>query len=708
MNFKAEKKYFVKNGKPYFLISGEIHYFRLNPRLWKKHLTLLKQAGANTASTYIPWDWHEYQEGKFDFTGQTNPARNLIKFIKLCRKLGLDLIVKPGPYILAEYTNQGLPDWLLKKCSKNAFALDERGNVISPDLMSYMSDEFLNYTFLWYDNIMPVIAQYQESSGGPIIMMQVCNEVGVFQWLSGRIDYGDSVLKLYKEFISEKYKSIEKLNSVYGTEYLSFDEIKPPAGKIEKEHQYCAYFDFHLFYRHYYSTYLDTLIKRIKTYGIDIQLFHNIPGWIYGNASELPMLVTTYEEIMRTRTDIVFGLDHIPEFFSFRNAHSDLACNKILGALQPHGPVWAAEFQCGTREHQVKSYAKDLEAFYFASLAHGLKGFNYYMFSQGINPQSKGYYGRTFYYQTSVDAEAKKTRLYDAVKNVNGFILKEKEELLLSEIRADICVGLYKPYFYTELTNSQMLKDKRLDVTKLGLTYDPRFIREEILFNGLLRSLQTLNFNYDIKDLESSSVQELLKYKQLWVVTTELMDSATQKLLVDYTKSGGHLIIYPTIPTKDLYLNECSFLKDELDISFSKSQSPNKVKVLGIENLFTNFKEKLVFDIKEKFVIAKSENGESVGIHLKVGDGFLTALGFAFGYSTDEHLILVEKIISLDKLKREAKVSDPDVQFVIRRGKKYLYLFLLNYHNEEKRFTVNSKNYLLKPFSVKIIKQKKH
>ena len=141
MSFSASKGYFVKNGKPVFIISGEIHYFRLDPKLWEKHLTLLKQSGANTTSTYIPWDWHEYEENKFDFTGETNPTRNLIRYIKLCKRVGLDLIVKPGPYILAEYENQGLPEWLINKISKSAHALDENENVISPDLMSYMSDE---------------------------------------------------------------------------------------------------------------------------------------------------------------------------------------------------------------------------------------------------------------------------------------------------------------------------------------------------------------------------------------------------------------------------------------------------------------------------------------------------------------------------------------------------------------------------------------
>lgn len=699
MSFAASKGYFKKNDKPHFVISGEIHYFRLDSKLWEKHLKLLKKSGANTTSTYIPWDWHEYEEGKFDFTGETHPSKNLIKYIKLCKKIGLDLIVKPGPYILAEYEGQGLPFWFLKKANKNTFALDEKGSIISADLMSYMADEYLKYTFLWYDKIMPIIAQYQQSNNGPIIMMQVCNEVGVFQWLSGKIDYNNSVINLYKQFLKEKYQTINKLNKIYGTKYSSFKKISAPTGIIENRQNYCAYYDFHLFYRHYYALYLDTLSKKIRSLGVNIQLTHNIPGWIYGNAAELPMLISTYEEIMRTREDIVFGLDHIPEFVSFRNAHSDLACNKILKAMQPYGPVWAAEFQAGTREHQVRSDAKDLTTFYFNSIAHGLQGFNYYMFSQGVNPDGKGFYGKTFYYQTPLNSKATKSELYFGIEKVNEFINKEKENLLLSEAKSDICVALYKPYFYTELTTSQMLKEKRLDVSKLGLSIDPRFLREEILFNGILRSMQALNFNYDINDLENVSVDTLLRYKQLWVVSTEYMDKCTQQLLAAYVKKGGHLVIYPVIPVYDLYLNSCEILKNELKIDFTFSESPNKIDAYDIKNIFTVFNKKQVFENKNSTVIATTNNNEACAIEKRLDRGRVTALGFAFGYTTDEHLDLIEKILSRDKIKRQAEVSDPDIQFIIRKNKKKSYLFLMNYFNERKTFMVNSKKIKMEPFS---------
>lgn len=716
MKKQYSEKYFIKKGKPYFLISGEVHYFRINPKLWRNHLRLLKQSGADTVSTYIPWDWHEIEEAQFDFEGKTNPARNLIRFIKLCQEEKLDMIVKPGPYILAEYENQGLPSWLLKKLSKNAFAIDENGNIISTDLVSYLSDEFLEYTFKWYDKVMPIVRDNQIENNGPIKMMQVCNEIGVFQWLSGKSDYNHKVINLFKEFLIDKYKTIENLNAVYSSYYKSFDELKAPSGKIKTKIDYCAYYDFHIFFRKYYDQYISILKNKIRSFDITIQLTHNIPGWIYGNASELPMLISTYSEIMKNHPDIIFGLDHIPEFVSFRNAHSDLACNKILEAMQPEAPVWAAEFQAGTREHQVKAYAKELESFYIASLAHGMKGFNYYMFSQGINPDEKGFYGKTFYFQTALDAASNKLGLYDSIKKVNHFIRKEEKDLSLTRTNSEICVGFYKPYFYTELISSQLLKEKKLNVEQLGLYIDPRFLREEILFNGLLRGLQTLNYNYDVIDLERADLKKMLDYKQLWIVSTEFMDAETQKLLSEYVSLGGSLILYPAIPTFDLYLNKCEILKNNFEIEFVTKISSNKVSAFKINDIFTSFNKKQIYEKHNATAVAFTKENDVCGIRKKIGKGEFIVLGFAFGYTSDEHLRLIEKLVKLNKIRKELEVSDEDIQFVLRENDKIRYIFFLNYHNEQKTFTykklsdkgrMRPKKISLSPFSYKIIKERK-
>jgi beta-galactosidase len=704
MSFSATGKSFTRNGKPYYLISGEIHYFRLDPSLWEKHLRLLKESGANTTSTYIPWDWHEYEEGKFDFSGETDRARDLKTYILLCQQAGLDLIVKPGPYILAEYEAHGLPGWMLNRCSRAALATDEHGMVISPDIISYMSEEFLHFTRLWYDTIMPIIAEHQHGRGGPITMMQVCNEVGVFQWLSGRVDYNPCVIDLYRRFLRDMYGSVEQLNTRYQTCYSSFAAAVPPRGVITTKSEYARYVDFHLFYRHYFARYLDTLAKSIRSYGIDLQLTHNVPGWIFGNAAELPMLIGTYAEVLKDHQEFLFGMDHIPEFASFRNAHSDLAANKILAALQPHGPVWAAEFQSGTREHQVKNDPVDMELFYFASLAHGLRGFNYYAFSQGVNPPGKGVFGKTFYFQTPLDVSANESELYSVAQTFAGFINKHQDELLASEPKANICAGLYKPYFNTELTTSQLLKERRIHVETLGLYLDPRYVREEVFFNGLLRGLQTININYDVHDLETAALDELLRYTQLWVTTTESMDAVTQAALADYVKAGGHLVIYPAIPTLDNYLNPCTVLRDALQLRVTKSDSPNKVRAFGIDDVYTAMREKQTFEVTDEEVVATTAAGGVCGVRKRAGKGWVVALGFVFGYSTDDHLRLYEHILGLDAIERDVDVSDPDIQFVLRRGKKHSFLFLLNYHNQRKTFTAMGRRHTLRPFGYKVVR----
>jgi len=329
------------------------------------------------------------------------------------------------------------------------------------------------------------------------------------------------------------------------------------------------------------------------------------------------------------------------------------------------------------------------------------------MFSQGINPAGKGYYGKTFYFQTPLNADGVPSPLYSVTKKIGTYIRREKEELLLSTSTAHIGIGFYKPYFHTEVTTSQLLKERRLYVEKLGLFYDPRFLREEVLFNGLMRGLQTLNYQYDVKDIQNTDIESLLAYKQLWMVSAEYMDAKTQRFLAEFVKKGGNLILYPAVPMLDEFLNPCTKLKDELQIQLASSISSHKVDAYGIDDVYTLFEKKLIFTNNDGVAVSKTKDGQVCGVRRSVGKGSITTLGFAVSYTTDEHLQLYDAIVSGDRIKREAKVSDPDIQFVVRHGKKNDYVFLMNYHNEKKRFTVDSKKIILEPYACTVIKRKK-
>jgi len=96
-------------------MAGEIHYFRLDPGEWQNRIDLLKSAGFNMVATYIPWVIHELNEGDIDLDGHNHPRHNLKAFIELCEANGLYLFLRPGPFIMAEMKNDGIPFWVYEK-----------------------------------------------------------------------------------------------------------------------------------------------------------------------------------------------------------------------------------------------------------------------------------------------------------------------------------------------------------------------------------------------------------------------------------------------------------------------------------------------------------------------------------------------------------------------------------------------------------------
>lgn len=154
------KEEFMLNGEPFKILSGAIHYFRVHPSDWHHSLHNLKALGFNTVETYVPWNIHEANEGEFRFDG----IRDLVGFIKEAEKMGLYVILRPTPYICAEWEFGGLPAWLLNK-----------------DMRIRSSDpKFLGYVREYYKILMEQVVPLQITNGGPIIMMQIENEYGSY------------------------------------------------------------------------------------------------------------------------------------------------------------------------------------------------------------------------------------------------------------------------------------------------------------------------------------------------------------------------------------------------------------------------------------------------------------------------------------------------------------------------------------------------
>ncbi|WP_426187456.1 beta-galactosidase [Microbacterium sp. TWP3-1-2b2] len=150
----------LRAGRPYRILAGALHYFRVHPEQWADRLRRLAAMGANTVDTYVAWNFHERMEGEPRFDGW----RDLESFIRLAGEIGLDVYLRPSPYICAEWSNGGLPFWLTGRVSA----------------LRTSDPEYLAAVDSWYDELIPRVVPLQAAFGGPIVAVQIENEYGSF------------------------------------------------------------------------------------------------------------------------------------------------------------------------------------------------------------------------------------------------------------------------------------------------------------------------------------------------------------------------------------------------------------------------------------------------------------------------------------------------------------------------------------------------
>ena len=173
--FEIREDSFYFDNQPFQILSGAIHYFRILPQYWENRLRKLAACGLNTVETYVPWNLHEEKENEYNFSG----ILDLERFLETAHSLGLKAIVRPSPYICAEWEFGGLPAWLLNtgcalRCSDPTY-LEKVGK--------------------YYDALIPRIARFLCTKGGPLLAVQIENEYG---------SYGND--KAYLNFLADKMR----------------------------------------------------------------------------------------------------------------------------------------------------------------------------------------------------------------------------------------------------------------------------------------------------------------------------------------------------------------------------------------------------------------------------------------------------------------------------------------------------------------------
>ncbi|MBQ9141057.1 MAG: beta-galactosidase [Lachnospiraceae bacterium] len=160
MSFSYNNLYMLKDGKPWFPVMGEMHYSRFRDDLWEESLYKIKAGGLSIVSAYAIWIHHEEEEGVFDFEG----SKNLKKFVELCKKVGIYMFLRLGPWVHGEVRNGGFPDWLQSKADHVDLRSDD--------------PEYLKFVRRYWEKIYDQVKGFMYEEGGPIIGIQIENEYG--------------------------------------------------------------------------------------------------------------------------------------------------------------------------------------------------------------------------------------------------------------------------------------------------------------------------------------------------------------------------------------------------------------------------------------------------------------------------------------------------------------------------------------------------
>ncbi|OQR68164.1 beta-galactosidase-like [Tropilaelaps mercedesae] len=200
---------FVKDGKPFQIISGSIHYYNVPYRLWEDRLRSMRDCGINAVQTYLEWRTLEPQNGVFDFTGQND----FVQFIKIAQREGLLVNIRLGPFIDSERDMGGLPWWLMQ---------------VKPDMKLRTSDpDFLKYVTRYWKKVFEFVKPLLYANDGPIIIVQIENEYGSFPACDFTYtsylrklaveNLGENVVYYTTDGNDDKFLKCGKIEGVYAT-----------------------------------------------------------------------------------------------------------------------------------------------------------------------------------------------------------------------------------------------------------------------------------------------------------------------------------------------------------------------------------------------------------------------------------------------------------------------------------------------------------
>ncbi len=647
MALEMKNRAFWLDGRPHFFYGGEMHYFRLPPSQWADQLRRIREMGITTVSTYVPWLWHEPQSQAFDFTGQTHPQRNLTVFLSLAWEAGLTVFIRPGPYVMAELRQEGIPAWFQADFPE-AMAQGSDGEPHPTGLVSYLHPAFLGRVDNWYAHLAGAIRPYFSGSGGPIVMTQVDNEIGMLHWVSGMRDHHPLVQDRYQEFCRATQAD--------------------PA----------SYWTWGQFWRTYRAEYAEHLTTLAQAHGFPGPYVVNVHGFrdysFYSRGVDYPIGLSQLSWVS-TSSKRVLGGDFYPGHVTYDNFH-DLVLATLYTQSVNHGDAatFSPEFQAGRFQDRPHLNASDLELSARVSMASGLNGINWYMLSSGENPDNIGVFGKDHNWQAPVGLKGEYRPSAKVVEHLGTLLKSYGASLVQSQVQPDIHIGFYSAYYMTEEAERH---------GKSGPVIE-RIVRqrETLHFDGIYRILVAANVQVQALWIDGpTNLLDPFICPSLWIATTRYMDADSQERLAQYVESGGILIMGPEIPDQDLNAEPCRILLEALNLSQPTSAGHRGTADIGSWRSvycpqYATFPDNLSQSVWGRL----SPGGDVLIFGHAVGQGRVVVVGVGWPSLYDGYHGMIRELLAAITARPLTLMSeDPSIHALVRQGPSGNFLFAHNF-----------------------------
>jgi beta-galactosidase len=674
--FYARAGQFWLNDEPQLIQAGEFHYYRTPRDQWRHRLGLLKAAGFNTLATYIPWLWHQLEEGVSDFDGHSHPMRDLAGFLGLAAEMGLFIIARPGPYIMAETINEGIPPWVFSKYPQVAFVSQNRK---VQNVVSYLHPDFLACVKKWYKAIFEILTPRQITRGGKIIMIQLDNEMGMIQWVRNILDTNPDTVSKFAAHLTHTYGTHlpDRYPATNLPDFLRngiLNPSEPYAAKIVE--------DYRRFYRDYLREYATFLLNEAKANGMDVPPIVNIHG--FGNGGKtFPIGISQLIGVMGLE-GMISATDVYPGHIGEDNIHHMLLVNAMTTALQnKEQPLFSVEFQAGGNQDFSGNQSSLYDLHSRLCISSGMRAINHYLFCDGENdpilsPTKRHDWGHP------VRKDGTLRKHYHRYPKLSKALAAYGSDLIRSRPQTVTTIGFLLDYFMTEVNNSFTQEASNI------ITHQ----RDYILFDMIARGLALTHRPFDAVEISRASLN-VAETPLLWVMMEKQCNADTQQKLLDYVRSGGKLILAGRMCVEEFNHAACTTLKDGIGIQQIEGGKPfawENINVFDYQDVPVSFAESFSGAFDETFATRK--DGGVVGFIKTVGRGQVLVFGAAMPANTLGDIDIVHQMALKMGCPPLFGMSDwADVR--ISRGENGSFLFVNNYQDDPVETSVEYEKTLL-------------